>query len=381
MFVGPLDVTYTYDNLYQLRSMSAKYRAERRVRLPVVGHLTYDETGNIKTKAQSQDRLVWDNQTVNTNDTNPVVTQLAGSRFDHNAANLTYSLAYQYTGPRPHAATAINETPGGSTLAHPPDSYDANGNNTGNTFQLNKRKQIWDEESRLKEVTRTAALRAVPLRRQRRADEEVHSWFQCRRRLVREPVLRAAARQPPTKHIFAGDTRIVTKTDAIIIADAGPPLLPPGPPRHDQLPADKDQNLVQHERYFAFGELWRGGEHRRKPTRVAPIGDRRDWLFTSKEWDVDTELYYFGARYFDPHTTSGKAPTPSSRVTWGKASGASSKNLNLYSYAWNNPIVLRDPDGRQLAGTVRISLRCGYALSSKSRLRGPQRFRPMHPTV
>ena len=30
VFIGPLDVTYTYDNLYQLKSLSGKYRAHGR---------------------------------------------------------------------------------------------------------------------------------------------------------------------------------------------------------------------------------------------------------------------------------------------------------------------------------------------------------------
>ena len=73
-----MDVTYTYDKLNQLRSMTGKYRPHVAYGYQYSDTYTYDELGNIKTKAQSQDRLVWDNQTVNVNDTNPVVTQLAG---------------------------------------------------------------------------------------------------------------------------------------------------------------------------------------------------------------------------------------------------------------------------------------------------------------
>ena len=70
------------------------------------------------------------------------------------------------------------------------------------------------------------------------------------------------------------------------------------------------QDLVQHERYFTFGELWRGNGEQEETDLSRPDGDRREWLFTSKEWDVDTSLYYFGARYFDPHMSVWQNPDP-----------------------------------------------------------------------
>ena len=350
VFVGPLDVSYTYDNLYQLRSTNAKYRPHVAYGYQWADTLTYDETANIKTKAQTHDRLVWDTQTVNTNDTNPVVTQLAGSRFDHNTANLSYTLAYKYTGSRPHAASSIDETPGGTTTPLPRTySYDANGNNTGHTFQLNTRQQIWDDENRLKEVKLNNGTVA-----QFRYDDTGErtkkyipgsgagdSWY-VNQFFVLLPGNR------PTKHIYAGETRIASKTDTITLQT---PVLHFYHPDHlgtTSYISDKDQNLVQHERYFAFGELWRGGEPQEETDLSRPIGDRRDWLFTGKEWDTDTKLYYFGARYFDPHTSVWQGPDPilASYMKRGPA-GASAKNLGLYSYGWNNPIVVRDPDGRE----------------------------------
>jgi RHS repeat-associated protein len=112
--------------------------------------------------------------------------------------------------------------------------------------------------------------------------------------------------------------------------------------------SDKDQNLVQHERYFAFGELWRpGGEQEESQ----PDATRREWLFTGKEWDVDTGLYYFGARYFDPHTDVWQSTDPIlASYMKGGVTGASPKNLGLYTYGWNNPIVMRDPNGRHVVG-------------------------------
>jgi hypothetical protein len=48
-----------------------------------------------------------------------------------------------------------------------------------------------------------------------------------------------------------------------------------------------------------FGETW-VSEH--KNTEKLP------YLFTSKELDEDTGLYYFGARYYDPRTSVWRHP-------------------------------------------------------------------------
>ena len=93
----------------------------------------------------------------------------------------------------------------------------------------------------------------------------------------------------PTKHIFAGETRIATKTDAINMQT---PLL--NFYHSDHLGTTgyttvASQNLVQHERYFAYGELWRGGGEQeesdlkpRRQTRLAVhqqgVGRRRQAL-------------------------------------------------------------------------------------------------------
>jgi RHS repeat-associated protein len=350
VFVGPLDVSYTYDALNQLRTMTSKYRPKGAYGYQSADTYTYDEIGNIKTKAQSQDRLVWDNQSVNTNDLDPVATQLAGSRFDHNVAPLTYTLGYTYPAARPHGATPVSETPAGSTASNRTYTYDANGNNTGNTFKLDTRAQVWDEENRLKQVTRNGGSLA-----QFRYDEQGErtkkltavgdTWY----------VNQFFALLPgnrPTKHIFAGETRVATKTDAITMQT---PVLHYYHSDHlgtTGYISDKDQNLVQHERYFAFGELWRPGGEQEETDLSRPDGDRREWLFTGKEWDVDTGLYYFGARYFDPHADVWQSTDPilASYMRGTPNGGAfQPRNLGVYSYSWNNPIVLRDPTGHCVA--------------------------------
>jgi len=159
-----------------------------------------------------------------------------------------------------------------------------------------------------------------------------------------------------TKHIFAGETRLVSKTDAIYMQ------APAISYYHDdnlgttsytsawsQDPTKGNQDLLQHERYFAFGELWRPGAEQEETDQGRPDNLRREYLFTGKEWDVDESLYYFGARYFDPHADVWQSPDPIlASYVRGQGYGGvyTPSNLSLYSYSRNNPVVLRDPDGR-----------------------------------
>jgi RHS repeat-associated protein len=346
VFVGPLDVTYTYDNLNQLRSMSGKYRPHVAYGYQYSDTFTYDELGNMKTKAASQDRLVWDNQTINTNDTNPVVTQLAGSRFDHNVVALTYGLSYTYPVARPHGATPVSETLPNQTPANRTYSYDANGNNTGNTFKGETRAQIWTEENRLKQVTRNGGSLAQfryndQGERTKKQTAAGDAWYVSQYFVLLPNNL-------PTKHIFAGETRIATKTDAIYMQT---PTLNYYHPDHlgtTSYTTVPQQDLVQHERYFAFGELWRPGAEQEECDLGRPDNLRREWLFTSKEWDVDTGLYYFGARYFDPHADVWQSTDPVlGKYMRGEVNAGvfQPRNLGVYSYAWNNPVIVRDPSG------------------------------------
>lgn len=63
------------------------------------------------------------------------------------------------------------------------------------------------------------------------------------------------------------------------------------------------------------------------------------YLYTGKELDDSTELYYYGARYYDPDLqrfTQADTIVPSP---------SDPQSFNRYSYAANNPIVFNDPSG------------------------------------
>ena len=85
---------------------------------------------------------------------------------------------------------------------------------------------------------------------------------------------------------------------------------------------DKHGNIVQIYYYDAFG----------KSTNVLhdPVNKKQ---FTGKEWDEDSELFYFGARYYDP--IIGRWITRDSKKQF----------TNLYMYCKNNPLTKKDIDG------------------------------------
>ncbi|MBI5098912.1 MAG: VCBS repeat-containing protein [Nitrospirae bacterium] len=61
--------------------------------------------------------------------------------------------------------------------------------------------------------------------------------------------------------------------------------------------------------------------------------------FTGQEWDAETGLYYYGARYYDPKIarfTSADTIVPNF---------ANPQSLNRYSYVYDNPVVISDADG------------------------------------
>jgi RHS repeat-associated protein len=57
---------------------------------------------------------------------------------------------------------------------------------------------------------------------------------------------------------------------------------------------------------------------------------------TGREFDTETSLYYYRARYYDPNSGRFVSEDPI-RIRGG---------INLYAYVRNDPVRLTDPDGR-----------------------------------
>jgi len=99
---------------------------------------------------------------------------------------------------------------------------------------------------------------------------------------------------------------------------------------------------VAHEEYLPTGELW---VDESDPTvKTGP-----KYLFTGKELDAATGLYYFGARSYDARLSQWNSPDPILQQYMGGGSNGGvyvPLNLGLYTYTFNNPVRLVDPTGR-----------------------------------
>jgi len=104
---------------------------------------------------------------------------------------------------------------------------------------------------------------------------------------------------------------------------------------------DIDGLVFQHIEYFPFGETW-VEEHSNR--------QRTPYLFTGKELDEDTQLYYYGARYYDPRTSVWQSADPLLYELFnGGGSGEGiydPAKFALYSYTRQNPVGLVDPVGK-----------------------------------
>ena len=97
---------------------------------------------------------------------------------------------------------------------------------------------------------------------------------------------------------------------------------------------DAKANITQFDAYLPYGELL-VDEH--SSTEEMP------YKFNGKEFDEETGLYYYGARYMNPRTSLwyGVDPLAEKYVSTGS-----------YVYCIDNPIRLIDPDGRKVKADV-----------------------------
>jgi len=85
---------------------------------------------------------------------------------------------------------------------------------------------------------------------------------------------------------------------------------------------DASGNIKKGYTYRSFGEI-----HRETGSLVQPF------TFTGREYDLESGLYYYRARYYDPKAARFLTQDPI-----GFAGG----DVNLYRYVHNNPVSFRD---------------------------------------
>jgi len=152
-----------------------------------------------------------------------------------------------------------------------------------------------------------------------------------------------------SKHVYAGMSRIVSK----LVKQDTPGANPQGNtpfekdlffyhPDHlgsSNYITDTNGKLYEHLEYFPFGETW---------VEENSNTQRTPFLFTAKELDEETGLYYYGARYYDPRTSVWQsADKILGRYLNGEPTGGvfEPAHLALYGYVRNNPLIYTDPTG------------------------------------
>ena len=351
---GPVDQTFAYDGLYRLTQATGQWRFSNKHQDYALS-LAYDTIHNLTRKTQSDS-----------------VTTPGGSTVPQKLT--TYDFAYAYAGHGPHQSTTIGDHA---------FSYDANGNQTGwNDLTSGKRRTIvWNEENRVQQISDNGQTTSfvyddsgqrVIKRGKQGETAYINQFWTVRNRSV------------GTKHIFVGDTRIASKVipgSAHLDPHSNDPFTSvlgqwwqqraaqgwqngtttvknphfAGNAMPDILPEDNfiyfyhpdhlgstsfataaTGDLFEHLEYFPFGETWVSEQTNTQ---------RLPFLFTSKELDEETQLYYFGARYYDPRTSVWQSADP---ILATYLQGMPQRgvlepgHLALYSYALNNPIVFKD---------------------------------------
>lgn len=101
---------------------------------------------------------------------------------------------------------------------------------------------------------------------------------------------------------------------------------------------DTTGEVYQHLEYLPFGETW---------VNEVSVDSAVPYRFTGQEWDSETRLYYYGARYYDPRTSLWQNPDPALPRYLSGRGKREPLNFASYSYAHNSPLTLLDPDGKQ----------------------------------
>jgi RHS repeat-associated protein len=310
-FGGPSKQTFAYDDLYRLTSASGSYQFGPGKTQRYSLSLAYDSVHNILAKQQADE-----------------VVQPSGVPIPQQKTS--YAWTYAYGGAHPHAPMHLGDRTFG---------YDANGNQTGWTNDLNgtRRTVVWDDENRVQSVFDNghekaykydAAGERVVKRGPQGETAYVNQFFTVR------------SRTNGTKHVYAGSTRLVSKLMKTGAVEKDQYFYHPDHLGSSSYVTDAGGALYQHLEYFPFGETW---------IQEATNTQRTPYLFTAKELDEETGLYYFGARYYDPRAQVWQSPDPIlGSYLDGVPNGGVHKagNLAFYTYAYNNPVVLTDPDGR-----------------------------------
>jgi len=338
---GPSSQTFNYDDLDRLTSAAGSYSYSPDKTNSYTYALSYDNLHDITSKNQTN-----------------TITQGSGTPVTQ--GKTTYSLAYAYTGVHPHAPSHI----GTQTY-----TYDANGNQTGWTDDGNgqRRSIVWDEENRIQSVSDNGnattfayddtGQRMIKSGPQGEETDYVNQYYSIRNTKL------------GTKNIFIGTERVAAKMQKDHSVEKDSYYFHSDHLSSTNYVTDAGGKLYEHLEYFPSGESW----VEEKSNSQQNPGFQTSYEFAGKELDQETQLYYFGARYYDPRTSVWQSPDPAlpdnlaklpekdtaavrgpdeDTSTEAMASPgpdipvAAPTFLNTYDYADANPLTKTDPDGK-----------------------------------
>src|SRR6266446_4222244 len=272
VYGGPTSQSFAYDELYRLTHAQGTFQFSPTKTHTYSMDMGYDTIHNIVSKNQLHTIIQPSTQAVTQKKT-------------------TYNFAYTYNPSgvnsiRPHAPNHIDVRS---------YSYDLDGNQTGWTHDTNgtRRNITWDDENRIQAVFDNGQ------------EKDYKYDDQGQRMIKRGPqgetvyVNQFFTQRPGangTKHVYAGTTRIASK----LVLQGTPNSNPNGAtpfekdiffyhPDHigsTNYVTDLNGKLFEHIEYFPFGESW---------VEENTNQQRTPYLFSAKELDEETGLYYFGA--------------------------------------------------------------------------------------
>jgi RHS repeat-associated protein len=160
-----------------------------------------------------------------------------------------------------------------------------------------------------------------------------------------------------SKHVFAGNTRLVSKTvmreeksGKMTATEQGAYYYHPDHLGSSNVVTDKDGRFYEQIEYFPYGETWINNKATAEQTSSP-------YKFTAKEQDPETGLYYYGARYYDAKLSR-----------WCSADDRfdglySSQGQDVFAYVGGNPVRYVDPDGKEKDTTETIVYKNGDTYS------------------
>ena len=96
--------------------------------------------------------------------------------------------------------------------------------------------------------------------------------------------------------------------------------------------ADESGNLMASYVYDVWGNLI---------SHDGPLSERNDYLYTGREYDWETGIYYYRYRYYNPEI--GR---------FMQSSWELKEEMNMYAYVNNDPVKGMDPTGHPIFGNL-----------------------------